>query len=279
MEEIIELKNISKVYKVGDNEFKALGTFDSLNNFIDLQYEKIYNFNYKLSLKSDITEEQITEIENKYGTRSSQSLGIEIKKDDERESNNIFISEAKDYIRFIDNKNKIIELNSDDGVYVTYKLAELNNYKIGDEITWHIYGDDTYYTSKIVGFNKNPQNQNITMTKKYMESLSLTYKPDSLYTNDDLSNTKEIDNVELIQNKDSLKDGISNMLSTMKTMLVLIIGIAVLLGTIIIYNLEILSYCEKQYQFATLKVLGFKSKKIKKIFIKQNNWISIISIL
>ena len=257
----------------------ALGMYDSLNNFIDLQYEKIYNFNYKLSLKSDITEEQVTELENKYGTHSSQSLGIEIKKGDERESNNIFISEAKDYIRFIDNKEKIIELNSDDGVYVTYKLAELNNYKIGDEITWHIYGDDTYYTSKIVGFNKDPQNQNITMTKKYMESLGLKYKPDSLYTNDDLSNTKEIDNVELIQNKDSLKDGINNMLSTMKTMLVLIIVIAVLLGTIIIYNLGILSYCEKQYQFATLKVLGFKSKRIKKIFIKQNNWISIISIL
>ena len=257
----------------------ALGMFDSLNNFIDLQYEKIYNFNYKLSLKSDITEEQLAELENKYGNYSSQNLGIEIKKGDERESNNIFISQAKDYIRFIDNKEKIIELNSDDGVYVTYKLAELNNYKIGDEITWHIYGDNTYYTSKIVGFNKDPQNQNVTMTKKYMESLGLTYKPDSLYTNNDLSNVKEIDNVELIQDKVSLKEGISNMLNTMKTMLILIIGIAVLLGIIIIYNLGILSYSEKQYQFATLKVLGFKSKRIKKIFIKQNNWISIISII
>ena len=28
-----------------------------------------------------------------------------------------------------------------------------------------------------------------------------------------------------------------------------------------------------------MKVLGFKSKRIKKIFIKQNNWISIISII
>ena len=60
--------------------------------------------------------------------------------------------------------------------------------------------------------------------------------------------------------------------------LVLIIGIAVLLGGIIIYNLGILSYTEKQYQFATLKVLGFKDKAIKNIFVKQNNWIAIISI-
>ena len=62
-------------------------------------------------------------------------------------------------------------------------------------------------------------------------------------------------------------------------MLVLIIGVAILLGSIIIYNLGILSYTEKQYQFATLKVLGFKDKQIKKIFIKQNNWIAIVSII
>ena len=36
---------------------------------------------------------------------------------------------------------------------------------------------------------------------------------------------------------------------------------------------------EKQYQFATLKVLGFKDKNIKKIFIKQNLWLTILGII
>ena len=142
-----------------------------------------------------------------------------------------------------------------------------------------MYGNNKYYTSKIIGFNKDLQNQNVTMTRKYLESLGINYKPDSLYTNIDLSKEKEIDNVETIQDIESLKEGMTNMLSMMKTMLVLIIGFAILLGTIIIYNLGILSYTEKQYQFATLKVLGFDNKKITKIFIKQNNWIAIISII
>lgn len=63
------------------------------------------------------------------------------------------------------------------------------------------------------------------------------------------------------------------------TMIILIIVVAVILGVVIIYNLGILSYSEKQYQFATLKVLGFKNKQIKKIFIKQNNIISCIAIV
>lgn len=69
------------------------------------------------------------------------------------------------------------------------------------------------------------------------------------------------------------------MLGVMKTMILLLIVVSCILGVVIIYNLGILSFSEKHYQFATLKVLGFKSKQIKKIFIKQNIWLTIIAII
>ena len=258
----------------------SLGMLNSMNYFIDLQFNRIFNFDYKLSIKSNINNNELKDLTDKYGDNTSESLYIEIKdKDGNRESNNIFVIDSKDYVRFVDNKDKFIKLDNDDGIYVTYKLAKTNGYKICDEITWHISGDNTYHTSKIVGFNKDPQNQNVTITRKYLESLGIEYKPDSLYTNKDLSDTKEIANVEVISNIDELKEGMEGMLETMKTMIALIIVIAVILGVVIIYNLGILSYTEKQYQFATLKVLGFKDKQIKKIFIKQNNIIAIISII
>ena len=258
----------------------SLGMLNSMNYFIDLQFNRIFNFDYKLSLKSNISSDELKDLTDKYGDNTSESLYIEIKdKDGNRESNNIFVTDSKDYVRFVDNKDKFIKLDNNDGIYVTYKLAKTNGYKIGDEITWHISGDNTYHTSKVVGFNKDPQNQNVTVTRKYLESLGIEYKPDSLYTNGDLSNTKEITNVEVISNIDELKEGMEGMLQTMKTMITLIIVIAVILGVVIIYNLGILSYTEKQYQFATLKVLGFKNKQIEKIFIKQNNIIAIISII
>ncbi|MBQ8131832.1 MAG: FtsX-like permease family protein, partial [Bacilli bacterium] len=84
---------------------------------------------------------------------------------------------------------------------------------------------------------------------------------------------------ELIQDINGLKSSMDSMLDTMKTMIWLIIVIAAILGMVIIYNLGILSYTEKQYQFATLKVLGFDDKKIKKVFIKQQNCIAIVSII
>lgn len=83
----------------------------------------------------------------------------------------------------------------------------------------------------------------------YMESLGLDYKPDSLYTKLDLSNVKETKGIELISNKDSLKNSMQSILSMMKKMILLIIVFANLLGAVIIYNIGILSYNEKQYQF------------------------------
>lgn len=258
----------------------SFGMLNSMNHFVDLQFNRLFNFNYKLSIKSDINTSLLEDLTDKYGNATSQSLYIEIKdKDGERESNNIFVTDSKDYVRFIDNKEKFVNIDKNDGVYVTYKLAKTKGYKMGDEITWHIAGNNTYYTSKIVGFNKDPQNQNVTMTREYLESLGIEYKPDSLYTNEDLSDTKEIEGVDTIANREELKEGMNNMLEMMKTMIVLIIFVAVALGVVIIYNLGVLSYSEKQYQFATLKVLGFKDKKIRKIFIKQNNIISCISII
>ena len=257
----------------------AFGMLDSMNYFVKLQFSDLYNFKYKLTLKENISNNELKIIEDEYGNKTSKTYGIELKRNGKKESNNIFVTDAGNLVRFVDRKGNFIKVNKNDGIFVTYKLAELNNYKIGDKISWHIYGDDKYYTSKIIGFNKDPQNQNITMTKEYLESLGIDYKPDSLYTNKNLKNVKEIKNVEVIQDIKALEEGMTNMLSSMKTMLVLIIGVAILLGTIIIYNLGILSFSEKQYQFATLKVLGFKDSQIKKIFVKQNNWIAIISII
>lgn len=257
----------------------ALGMLNSMNYFIDLQFEKIYNFDYKLNLMENLSDEELESIESIYGNESSKSYGIEIKNEDGKESNNLFVTDASDYIRFVDNKYNFIKLDNDEGVYITYKLAKNENKKVGDTITWHIYGSDTYYTSKIVGLNKDPQNQNLSATRKYLESLGIKYTPDSIYTNKDLKDVSNIKNVTVIQDKDALKESMDSMLSMMKTMLTLIIGIAAVLGIIIIYNLGILSFTEKEYQFATLKVLGFSDKKIKGIFIKQNNWIAIMSII
>lgn len=117
------------------------------------------------------------------------------------ESNNIFKFYLFDGISFDVNKSSVRL----DNFY-----AEKNNIKVGDTIIWHIYGSDKYYTSKIVVLNKESQNQNMTMTRSYLESLGLTYVPNSLYTNNDNINKEDL-GIELVQNIDSLTESMNNI--------------------------------------------------------------------
>lgn len=258
----------------------AFGMLNSMNHFVKLQFEDLYNFSYKLGFNESISEEEIDELKDKCGNSTSETLGVEVKdKAGKRIAHTIFVDDSSNLVRFLNDKDKFIKLDSDEGVYITYKMASNEGYKIGDTIKWHIYGDKTYYKTKIVGFYKDPQSQNLTMTRSYMESLGLKYKADSLYTNINMKKVKDIKNVESIQDISALRSGMESMLSMTKTMISLITMFAILLGMVIIYNMGILSYNEKQYQFATLKVLGFSDKKIKNVFIEQNIWITALSII
>lgn len=249
-----------------------------MNSYLDWQFDKINNFEYKLALSNNCTEEELKTIEDLYGNATSQTLAIELKTGDKKETNTIVINDAEGYLRQTDHNKNYITLN-DNGVYLTEKLAEKYNLKIGDEMSWHILGNSTWYKTKIVGLNRDPQSQIINMTRKYAEEIGLKYKPDSLYTNIDLSEVKTLDGVETIQSKQVLKNDMESMLKTTRTMVIILIAVSVVLAYVIIYNLGILSFSEKQYQFATLKVLGFKNKQIERIFIKQNIWLAVIGII
>ena len=233
----------------------AFGMMDTMKSYLSWEFDKISNFEYKLSLSNNYTDEQFTNITEKYGNQTSKAYGIEIKNGDKKETNTLTVNDAPDKLKYTNHNKEYIDLQ-DDGVYITEKLSEKYDLKVGDKITWHIFGDDNWYTCKIVGLNRDPQNQQLNMTRKYFESLGLTYKADVVYTDEDLSDTKTIDGVDTIQSIATLKQGMESMLETVQMMIVLLIVVSSILGFVIIYNLGILSFTEKQYQFATLKVLG-----------------------
>ena len=256
----------------------AFGMMDTMKSYLSWEFDKISNFEYKLSLSNNYTDDQFVNIKEKYGNETSESFGIEIKNVDKKETNTLTVNDAPNKSKYTNHNKEYMDLK-DDGIYITEKLSEKYGLKVGDEITWHIFGDDNWYTCKIVGLNRDPQNQQLNMTRKYYESLGLTYKADTVYTDENLINTKTIDGVDTIQSIATLKQGMESMLETTETMVVLLIVVSAILGFVIIYNLGILSFTEKQYQFATLKVLGFKDKQIKNIFVKQNLWLTVVGII
>ena len=256
----------------------AFGMLDSMKSYVSWEFDTINNFEYKLSLGSDYTDKQFNDIISKYGDATSESTGIEFKNNNEIIIKPLTINDTNGLLQVTDHNRHPFTMN-DDGLYITEKMSQVNNLKIGDIVEWHIIGSSNWYKTKIVGLNRDPQAQAFNCTKKFFDTLDEKYKADSVYTNEDLSGIKEIPGVNTIQTVKNLEDGMNSMLNMMYSLIALLIVVSVILAIVIIYNLGIMSFSEKEYQFATLKVLGYKYKQIKKIFIKQNIWIGILAII
>ena len=253
----------------------SFGLWDTINSYMDWEYKVLNQYAYKVSLNNDCTNSQYNHLMDVYGNATSRTLSIEFKNQDKKETRSLLISDGKNQLNVTDHNKKIMKLNSN-GIYLTEKLAEKYHIKVGDMIRWHVLGSSKWHTSEVVGLNRDPQSQQFTMSKKYYEKLGYTYRADSIYTN---KHAKKIEGVSKVSSIESIQEGVDSMLATMKSVMVLLIVFAVLLGSVILYNLGVLSFTEKQYQFATLKVLGFKDKQIEEIFVKQNTWIMIVAIV
>ena len=256
----------------------AFGMLDSMKSYVSWEFDTINNFEYKLNLSTDYTDKQFNDIISKYGDATSQTTGIEFKNNNEIIIKPLTINDTNGFLQVTDHNRHPFTMN-DDGLYITEKMSQVNNLKPGDIVEWHIIGSDNWYKTKIVGLNRDPQAQQFNCTKKFFDTLDEEYKADSVYTNEDLSGIKEISGVNTIQTVKNLEDGMNSMLNMMYSLIALLIVVSVILAIVIIYNLGIMSFSEKEYQFATLKVLGYKYKQIKKIFIKQNIWIGILAII
>lgn len=54
---------------------------------------------------------------------------------------------------------------------------------------------------------------------------------------------------------------------------------AIILGIVVLYNLGVMSYVERYRELATLRVLGYRDKRIGRLLISQNIWLTVIGVL
>lgn len=256
----------------------AFGMSDSMQGYMDWEFNTICDFDYQLVLSDDCSDRQLKRLQADYGDATSESVPIEYERGDSKITTMLMIDDAPEFYRLTGHDLEYIDLRSD-GLIVTEKLAASEGWQIGDTVRWHVIGEDEWKESEIAQFNRDPQNQQFYSTRGYAESQGIEYEPDTLYTDADLDGIKELDGVTTISNIEKLKEGVRSMLQMIQSMVYLLITLSAILGFVIIYNMGILSYSEKEYQFATLKVLGFKYKQIKKIFVRQNIWITAAAIL
>ncbi len=179
-------------------------------------------------------------------------------------------------IRFVDENNDRMAL-TDDGVYLCQRLKDIA--KIGDTVEFSPYGSEKTYRVRVAGYLRSVLSETIAMTDAYAESAGVDCNITSVYTDKAAS---EIENSALIsgkQEKQTIMDTYDSFMDIMNVMVMMFVIGAVVLGIVVLYNLGAMSYVERSRELATLKVLGFRDKRIGKLLISQNIWLTVAGVI
>lgn len=254
----------------------ALGMNDTMNAFLTDYYDKAMNYSSRIYVSS-ASEETVAEIAEKYAADASASVSVEI--GDKGVSLDIY-DIKHDKVRFLDKKGALVPLRND-GAYLCRRIADEYKLKAGDTFTVSPYGTDKEYTLKVNGVIYS-SSESVAITNAYAEACGVTgYKTDSLYTSavknvlldDELTKNFEI------QDKQSIVESFETFTSLLNLSVTVLIAAAIVLGVVVLYNLGVMSYTERYREMATLKVVGFKDKKIAGLLIGQNMWVTVIGVM
>ena len=250
----------------------SFGMNDTMTLYLDLYYNGAMQYENKVFLTNDITKEQRDNLIKKYDADWGSSEGVKI---DEKVVTLDIYHNKNELVKFIDLNGDFAKIN-DNGAYICKRIAQEFNLEVGDSFEIASFDDKEEYTLKVAGVLSS-MTKNIVMSDTYADNEEIPYNINLMYTGEEEVTMQ--DGIKSIQSKDTLISSFNSILEIMDMMVVMLIVIGLILSVVVLYNLGVMGYTERYREMATLKVLGFKNKKISSLLISQNLWLSFIGII
>ena len=252
-----------------------MGMRDTMNAFLKMYYEEGQNYAARIYLSADANEAQRTAVWEKY--KGDRSATVSVKAKEKTVSLDIY-DLARNHVRIAGKDGNPIRPLSDEGAYLCLRLSEEFGLSEGDTFEISSYGSDQIYTLRVAGVYRSVS-ESIAVSASYAESLNLPFAFDSVYTDTPKEKIVADAAIKTVQSKQMIMDSFETFTDLMDTMIYLLVFGALLLGVIVLYNLGVMSYTERYREMATLKVVGFPDRKIGRLLVEQNLWLSVLGVL
>lgn len=251
----------------------GLGMKDTMENFLSLLDNEVSCYAAKVNLSETATREEARELTRELDGTWQATVGISYRGD--TTSLEIYSDQNKQ-IHFLGEDNRPFEPESG-GVYLCLRLKDTA--KIGETVEISPYGSEETYRVKVLGYDRSLVSKSLMMTESTANDLGMNYHIGTVYTNRQAQEIPTSSAVSGKQSKTAVMDSYDTFLDLMNLMVAILIGAAVVLGVVVLYNLGVMSYMERKREFATLSVLGFRDRAIGKLLIDQNTWLTLIGVL
>ena len=167
---------------------------------------------------------------------------------------------------------------------VTYKLTKTLNLAIGDTIRLYLPGDDEPAEFVIGQIVHNNVSQGVYLNRTTWESLRKgDFTPTAIQIRDPgercLTQLDAMDEVDDIDYPAAQIADMTRMLETLSSVFTLLTGIALALAFVICYNMGLMNFVERTREYATLKVLGYHQKEIRRLILRENRLVALSGVL
>ncbi|MBP3655681.1 MAG: ABC transporter permease [Clostridia bacterium] len=172
----------------------------------------------------------------------------------------------------------------DGSLAITYKLSRTLSLSVGDAVRLYLPGDDMPMEMVIGQIVHNNTVQGVYLNRSTWEAqrkgefipTAIQLKAPSQAA---IAQLEDMDEVESLDYPPELIDDMLEMLDALSSVFTMISGIALALAFVICYNMGLMNFIERIREYATLKVLGYHQKEIRRLILNENLIISVLGVL
>ena len=254
----------------------AFGMYDGMNDLKEWEYNQINHYDSKLVIEENASVSQIDDVADEVNGDKLMESAIEIESGNVKKSGSLLVLNHTDLITPTDYDWNRVDIK-DDEVSISQKMANMLDVKVGDTVKWHIMGSDKWIKTKIDKIHADPISQGFIMSADKLEDLDLNYTPTSIVTTQHVN--QSFDGVKAANSMKDMTSSWDELTESMWLLIYILIFFASLLAIVVLYNLGLLSFTEIEREIATLKVLGFKTRALRKLLLTQNLWFTAIGFI
>ncbi len=260
----------------------AFGACDTLDNVYEWSFGKLQDYDYEMLLDEEITAGEADELAKEFSGELIMTAGIEVAAKEhalagEKSTTSLVVTEGKGYYNVTDVDQNVTAIPRGEAA-LTAKLAERLGISEGDRVYWHIYEENEWHSAKVGVISRNPTVTGITMLREDFEKTGAEFGPSQLLTDTDISGYED-DAVAAVYNSEDILAAYQESMEILNLLIVFFVGFAAVLIVAVLYNSGNLSFHERVKEFATLKVMGFRSGQIRRLLALQNLWLTVVGLL
>ena len=253
-----------------------------VDDMVDMIF-KVQPSEWQMKLSGDAPVSELDSLADDISGELVMVSQIEVAKEENastsgKQKETLTVVEDKDFYRILDEDGNILFLEPG-SIGISRKLAEDMDFKAGDEIYWHLYTENDWHKSKIGLIYQSNETQGITLLREDYEETGEDFVPVWLFADEYPKDVTDKSYVVSLNNRQEIEDAYRESMEILSVMVWMMIIFSAVLIIVVLYNSGNLSFNERIKEFATLKVMGMQSGRIRRILSLQNLWLSLIGII